>query len=100
MSIALSRSFRAGVGDVGEDAALGCLVHVGLVARFEQGDHGAGGFVDDLRDQLERVLGAGAETDERHVGSLLPCDLTDLRHFELARDHLVSEAGDDHRDPL
>ena len=37
-----------GVGDVGEDAAFGCLVDEGRVACFEQGDDGAGGFVDDV----------------------------------------------------
>jgi lysylphosphatidylglycerol synthase-like protein len=31
-------------------------VHEGGVSGLEQGDHGAGGFVDDLRDQLQRVL--------------------------------------------
>ena len=45
-----------GVDDVGEDAALGRLVDVGGIPCREQRDHRAGGFVDDLADQFERVF--------------------------------------------
>ena len=60
----------AGVDDVGEDASFGRLADVGGILGREQRDHRAGGFVDDLADQLERVLGGEAEPDERDVGML------------------------------
>ncbi len=37
---------------------------------MDESDDGAGGFVDDLLDQLERMLRALAETDERNIGLL------------------------------
>ena len=49
----------------------------------------------DLRDQLERMLGAHAEPDERDVGSLPRGHRADLCDVDLARDHLVPEPGDD-----
>jgi hypothetical protein len=47
--------------------------------------------VDDLFDQLERVLGALAQADERNVGMLGPRSLRDLCDIQLERDDLVSE---------
>jgi hypothetical protein len=56
------------VGDVGEHAALCRLDDEVAIGRVEQCDDRAGGLVHDLLDQLERVLGALAETDERNIG--------------------------------
>jgi hypothetical protein len=53
-----------------------------------------------LPDQLERVLGALAEPDERDVRSLPPCHLTNLLHLELACDDLVPERLDETRHEL
>ena len=51
--------------------------------------------MNDLGDQLERVLGAESEPDERNIG-MLPCgDSADLCDLYLPRDHLMAEAGDD-----
>jgi len=47
-----------GVGDVGKDAPLGRLLDEGRIGRVEQDDHRAGGFLNDLLDQAERVVGA------------------------------------------
>ena len=85
----------AGIDDVGEDAALGGLADIGGIPRREQRDHGTGCFVDDLGDQVERVLGAQAEPDERDVGVLSRRYGADLPDVDLAGDHLVTEAGHD-----
>ena len=89
---------RLAVGDVGEDAALRRLEHEFGVGRVEERDDRAGRLVDDLLDQLERVLGALAETDERDVGMLARRHRPDLADLDLGSDHLVPEAGDDGRD--
>ena len=86
---------RRRVDDVGEDAALGRLVDVGGILRREQRDHRAGGLADDLRDQVERVVGGEAEPDERDVRLLARGDRGDLSDVDLAGDHLVAEPGDD-----
>ena len=86
---------RAAVDDVGEDAALGGLVDVGGVLGREQRDHRAGGLADDLRDQLERVLGVQAEPNQCDVGALSGGHRPDLLHVDLAGDHLVPEPGHD-----
>ena len=52
-------------------------------------------FVDDLRDQLQRVLGGEPEPDERHVGLLPRGHRADFPDVDLARDHLMAEPGDD-----
>ena len=65
------------------------------VLGVEHEDHRAGGVVDDLLDQLERVRGAFAEADQRDVRVLAPRRLGDFVDVELERDDLVSErAGD------
>ena len=84
-----------GVDDVGEDAAPGRLVDVGGIPGREQGDHRAGRRVDDLRDQLERMLGAQPKTDERDVGVLPRSHRADLLDVDLAGDHLVTETSHD-----
>jgi hypothetical protein len=61
---------RLPVGDVGEHAAARRLFDELRVLRLEQSDHRAGRLVHDLRDQLQRVLGALAQADQRHVGPL------------------------------
>ena len=65
---------------------------------MDQDDHRAGRLVHDLLDQVERVLGALAEPDERDVGSLPRGHRADVLDLDLARDHLVPEGGDDRRD--
>ena len=59
------------IHDVGEDTALRSLVHVSRVVCGQQSDHGAGGFTDDLGDQVERVLRIQPEPDEGRVWPLL-----------------------------
>ena len=98
MSIELCQSLRVGVGDVGEDAALGCLPDEVGIGRVDEGDHRAGGLVHDLLDQVKRVLGALAEADEGDVRPLPRRHRSDVLHLDLARDHLVPERGDDRRD--
>jgi hypothetical protein len=64
----------------------------------DEGDHGTGGLVHDLLDQLERVLGALAETDEGDVRALARRHCSDVLDLDLAGDHLMPESGDDRRD--
>lgn len=45
---------------------------------MEEGEHGAGCFVDDVPDQVERVIGALPERHERYVGVLAAGRLADL----------------------
>ncbi len=87
-----------GVGDECEDASLGRLLDEPGIGSVDEEDHRAGGLVDDLLDQAECVLGALAEPDERHVGSLTSRDTSHVFHLDLARDHFVTEFGDDRRD--
>ena len=84
-----------GVDDVGEHAPLRGLVDVGGIVGREQRDHRAGGLVHDLRDQLERVLGAQPEPDQGDVGALPRGHGADLSDVDLAGDHLMAEAGHD-----
>jgi hypothetical protein len=62
----------------------------------EEGDYRAGGFADDLVDQIKRVLGAGAESNERDVGPFAGGHGPHVLDVDLSRDHLVTER-DDHR---
>jgi len=87
--------FGVGVDEVRENAAFCSLVDVRGIPGREQRDHRAGGFVDDLRDQLERVLGAQAEANQRHIGSLPRSHRTDLPDLDLTGDHVMAELGDD-----
>jgi len=81
--------------DVGEDAPCRGFVHVLGILSLEQGDHRAEGLADDLRDQLQRVLGAGAETHQRHVRSLARSGTGHFFDVDLACDHLVPECCDE-----
>ena len=95
--------FRPAVDDVGEDTARCGLVHPVAVVGIEQGDHGTERLGDDLRDLLERVLGALAEPDQRHVGALPRRHGRDVGDVDLAGDHLVTEAGHhlgEHLEPI
>ena len=65
---------------------------------MDEGDDGAGGLVHDLLDQVESVLGAFAKTDQGYVRSFPGRHSSDVLHFDLARDHFVTESGDDRRD--
>ena len=70
------------------------------VSRREQRDHRAARLVDDLGDQLERMLRAQAEPDERDVRMLSRGHLSDFPDVDLARDDLVPESGDDLREQV
>ena len=83
------------VADVGEDAAFGRLVDEAGVAVVEKGDHGAGGFVDDLADHLERVFGALAEGDKRDVGMFLAGGGADLLDIDAGGDDDVAQSCQD-----
>jgi hypothetical protein len=61
---------------------------------LEQGDHWTGGLADDLADQLERVIGTGAQTDQGDVGALPGGHLCDMLDVNLASDYLVTERDD------
>ena len=87
-----------GVGEVGEDTALGCFLDELGVPGVDQDDYRAGGFSDDLVDQLECVLRALAEPDERDVGSLSGGHGGHVFDLDLAGDHLVSERDHGRRD--
>jgi hypothetical protein len=66
----------------------------------QEGDDRAGGFADDRVDQSEGVLGAGAESDERHIWSFAGGDGPDVFDLDLACDHLVAERDHDRDDEL
>ncbi|MGD0713543.1 MAG: hypothetical protein ABSB24_05085 [Gaiellaceae bacterium] len=51
--------------------------------------------MDDLADQLERVLGGGPERDQGDIGTLPRRRRAGLPDLDLAGDHLVAEAGDE-----
>ena len=87
-----------GVVDVSEDAPLGRLLDELGIAGVDQDDHRAGGLPHDLVDQVERMLRAVTEPDERDVGPLPGGDGAHVLDLDLARDHLVSEGGHDRRD--
>ena len=86
------------VDDVGENAALRRFAHVGRVLCRQQGDHRARRFTDDLRDQLERVLGAQTQADEGYVGPLSLGRGTHFLDVDLAGDHVVTEPRHDLRE--
>jgi hypothetical protein len=65
-----------GVADVGEHAALGRLFDEFGIAGVQEHDDRAGGFAHDRVVQIERVLRAFPEADERDVGSLALCQPT------------------------
>jgi hypothetical protein len=87
-----------GVVDVGEHAAFGSFLNELGVAGVQQHDDGAGGFVDDFVDQVQGVLAAFAESDERDVGALAGGHGTDVLNVDLARDHFVAERDHDRSD--
>jgi hypothetical protein len=89
---------RAPVDDVGEDSTLGGFMHVRRVFCRQECDHRAGSLADDLRDQLERVLGVQPKTDEGDVRPLPGRDRADFLDVDLAGDHLVPETGHDLRE--
>ena len=70
---------------MGEDAALGGLLDEVGIARVEEGDHGAGGFANDLVDQVERVLRALSKADERDVRVWIELGVFDEKLSDLNR---------------
>ena len=67
---------------------------------MQQRDHGASGFTDDLRDQVESVLRAQPETDQSHVRPLPLGGGSNFLDVDLAGDHLMAEADYDLREQL
>jgi hypothetical protein len=65
---------------------------------MDERDHRVGGLVDDLLDQVERMLGALAQADDGDVRPLARRHCSDVVHLDLARDHVVPERGDNRRD--
>jgi hypothetical protein len=51
--------------------------------------------MDDLADQLERVLGGGPEHDQGYIGPLPHRRRAGPLDSDLAGDHLVAEVGDE-----
>ena len=78
-----------------EDAALRGLHHEVRVRLVEERNDRARRLVDDLLDQLERMLRARSETDERDIRLFARRDRADFADLDLRCDHLVSEAADD-----
>jgi hypothetical protein len=50
--------------------------------------------MDDLLDQLERMLRVLAETDERHIGLFSRRYRPNLSDLDLGSDYFVPEVGD------
>jgi hypothetical protein len=85
--------FRPTVDDVRVDTACGRLVHPLPVVGLEERNHRAERAGDDLRDQLERMLGARAQSDQSQVGTFSRRHACHLRDMDLAGDDLVPEPG-------
>jgi hypothetical protein len=64
---------------------------------MDQDDHRAGGLLDDLFDQHQRVVGALAEPHQGHVWALPGGHGADVVHVDRTRDDLVAERCDDRR---
>src|SRR5579872_4838702 len=92
--------FRARVHDVGEHTTLGGLTDIRGIPDGEQRDHRTGRFMDDLPDQVKRVLGGEAKPNKRDIRMLLRGDRRDLPHLNLTCDHLMAEPADDLRQKL
>ena len=82
------------VDEIGEDAAFRRLPDICRILGGEQRDHGAAGLLDDLLDQLERMLRRETEPDKRDIGVLPRGHRGDRRDVDLAGDHFVPEPGD------
>jgi hypothetical protein len=80
-----------GIADVREDPALGRLADEVGIARVQENDHGAGGLPHDLVDQIECVVRALSEADQRDVRSLAGGHGTHVLDVDLPCDHLMSE---------
>ena len=65
---------------------------------MDENDDRAGGLLDDLLDQVKRVLGAFPEPHEGDVRAFPRCHRPDVLDLDLACDHFVSERGDDRHD--
>ena len=86
------------VRDVSEHAPLGGFLDEPRIWGVQQDNHRASGFMHDLVDQVERVLGALAQADQRNVGSLPGGDRADVRYINLSSDHLMAKRDHDRRD--
>ena len=86
------------VGDVGEDAALRCLLHEPWIRLVDEQDHRAGGLLNDLLDQGQGVDRALSQAHERDIRPLPHGHGSDVVDLDLASDHLVPQRGDDRRD--
>jgi hypothetical protein len=72
--------------------------HEWVIGCVKERDDRAGCLVDDLLDQLQRVLGAFTEAYERNVRVLARRHRPDLGYLDLRDEHLVPQPGDDCRD--
>jgi len=63
-----------------------------------ESNYGAGGFADDLVDQVKRVRGARAEPDQRNIGPFSGSDGANVLNLDLSGYYLVPERNDDWRD--
>jgi hypothetical protein len=61
-------------------------------------DHRTGRLVDDLVDEIQRVLGAHSEPDECDVRPLAGSRGPDLADIHFSRNDLVAEGHEDRRD--
>ena len=85
------------VVDMREHTPLGRLVDEPRIRLVKQHDHRASRLAHDLVDQRKRVLRALPEPHERDIGPLPDSRRAHVLHFDLTRDHLVSERNDDGR---
>jgi hypothetical protein len=86
------------VGDVGKDTASRSLNHKRRIRRVQERHNGAGGLVDYLLDELERVFRTRTETDERNIRLFARSDRSNLADLDLRSNHLMPETGDKRRD--
>ena len=65
---------------------------------MQERDHGTGRLVDDLVDEVEGVLGAHSQPDERDIGPLACGGGANLGDIHFSSDDLVAEGHDDRGD--
>jgi len=98
ISIAFLQAAGSSSVDVGEHASLCRLRHECRIGGVKQGDHGTGRLVDDLVDEIQRVLGAHSEPDQCDVRPFACRRGPDLGDIHLSRDHLMTEGHEDRGD--
>src|SRR5664279_1004179 len=86
------------IADLGKHATLGRFFDEAGIGSVQENYDRAGGFADDLVDQLKRMLRALSQTDQRDIGSLAGGDRADVLNVDLTGDHLVTKGDHDRRD--